>query len=244
MKNIGQEFLEKTKYEYRDKSDQEKGIERPPLELEYDRTKPVIELPSPAHFIPPDNRMRQLIDQRRSLRQYSNDPLSLEELSYLLWCTQGVQGMKDEQATFRTVPSGGAKHAFETLLLINNVDGLESGLFRFLALDHKLLKLDSSPDLADQLVDAAWNQKMLKTSAVTFFWVAVTKRMTWRYGARGYRFLFLDAGHVCQNLYLAAESIGAGTCAVAAYDDNMTNRALGLDGEELFVIYIAPVGRK
>jgi len=246
MSNIGNEFLEKTKYEYRGKSDQEKGVERPPLELEYDRSRPVIDLPSPAGFIPPDNRLRQLIDQRRSVRRYSNDPLSLGELSYLLWCTQGVQGMKDAEATatFRTVPSAGARHAFETLLLINNVDGQEPGLYRFLALDHKLTKLDGAPDLADQLVDAAFNQRMIKNAAVTFFWVAVAKRMTWRYDVRGYRFLFLDAGHVGQNLYLAAESIGAGTCAIAAYDDNKTNRTLGLDGEEQFVIYISPVGKK
>ncbi|MFH1570318.1 MAG: SagB/ThcOx family dehydrogenase, partial [Gemmatimonadota bacterium] len=81
-------------------------------------------------------------------------------------------------------------------------------------------------------------------SAVTFFWVAVPRRTTWRYVERGYRYLHLDAGHVCQNLYLAAESIGAGTCAIAAFDDDALIDILGLDPQEAFVIYLATVGKR
>jgi SagB-type dehydrogenase family enzyme len=85
---------------------------------------------------------------------------------------------------------------------------------------------------------------MVKKSAVTFIWVAVPYRMTWRYGERGYRYLLLDAGHVCQNLYLAAENISSGVCAIAAYHDAMFNELLGLDGENQFVIYLGTVGKK
>jgi SagB-type dehydrogenase family enzyme len=81
-------------------------------------------------------------------------------------------------------------------------------------------------------------------SAVTFLWVAVVERMTWRYAERGDRYLLLDAGHVCQNLYLAAEALGCGVCAIAAYDDALLNAELGLDGENLFVIYLASLGVK
>jgi SagB-type dehydrogenase family enzyme len=84
---------------------------------------------------------------------------------------------------------------------------------------------------------------MVNTSGVTFFWVAVSERMEWRYPVRGYRYLHLDAGHVCQNLYLAAEAISCGVCAIAAFDDEKVNEALNLDGENLFVIYVATVGK-
>lgn len=85
---------------------------------------------------------------------------------------------------------------------------------------------------------------MVKNSAVTFFWAAVTYRMGWRYGERGYRYLFLDAGHVCQNLYLAAEAVGCGVCAIAAFEDDTLNQLLGLDGVEQFAVYVATAGRK
>ena len=85
---------------------------------------------------------------------------------------------------------------------------------------------------------------MVAASAVTFIWVAVVHRMAWRYGQRGYRYLHLDAGHACQNLYLAAESVGCGVCAIAAFDDEDVSRVLGLDGEDQFAIYVATVGKK
>jgi SagB-type dehydrogenase family enzyme len=161
-----------------------------------------------------------------------------------LWCTQGVKDTIDTYATLRTVPSAGARHAFETVLLVNNVVGLEPGLYRYLAISHQLLKITTEAGLADQLTDACWEQTQIKTSAVTFFWVAVVYRMAWRYVERGYRYLHLDAGHVCQNLYLSAEAIGAGVCAIAAFQDEQLNELLDLDGAEQFVVYLATVGKR
>ncbi|TVP94365.1 MAG: SagB/ThcOx family dehydrogenase, partial [Acholeplasmatales bacterium] len=77
---------------------------------------------------------------------------------------------------------------------------------------------------------------------VTFFWVADVERMTYRYGERGFRYLCMDAGHVCQNLYLVAEALGLGTCAIGAYDDDAVNATLGLDADREAVLYIAPLG--
>jgi SagB-type dehydrogenase family enzyme len=142
------------------------------------------------------------------------------------------------------VPSAGARHAFETYLLVNNVEGLAPGLYRFLALSHQLAQVEVETGLADRITRACLDQSHVKRSAVTFFWSAVPYRMAWRYGERGYRYLHLDAGHVCQNLYLAAEVIGAGVCAIAAFDDEALNRLLGFDGEEQFVIYLATVGKR
>jgi SagB-type dehydrogenase family enzyme len=144
----------------------------------------------------------------------------------------------------RTVPSAGARHAFETYLLLNNVEGLPPGLYRYLAIERRLLQLNLDPTMADQITDACWRQRMVKKSAVTFIWVAIKYRMVWRYGERGYRYLHLDAGHVCQNLYLAAEAIDCGVCAIAAFQDEELNRLLELDGEEEFAIYLATVGKK
>jgi SagB-type dehydrogenase family enzyme len=113
-----------------------------------------------------------------------------------------------------------------------------------LASEHALLLVDRSDGVADRLTEGCQKQAMVYRAAVTFFWVAVAERMVWRYGQRGYRYLHLDAGHVCQNLYLAAESLDCGTCAIAAFDDDLLNAALTVDGQEMFAVYVAAVGKK
>jgi SagB-type dehydrogenase family enzyme len=168
----------------------------------------------------------------------------LEELSFLLWCTQGIKEVIPGSATFRTVPSAGARHALETYLLINNVDTLSAGLYWYSALRHGLILIDDGDQLADQLVTACLGQRFVAQSGATFIWTASSYRMTWRYSERGYRYFFLDAGHVCQNLYLAAEAIDCGVCAIAAFSDDAVNEFLRIDGEEQFSLYLATVGKK
>ena len=244
MQDIAQEFMEKTKYKYQGVSDQSSKIPQPPLEAEYDLLKPKISLPPPASLPYGQKPLIELINGRRSLRQYSNLALSLEELSYLLWCTQGVKKEKPGVVTFRTVASAGARHAFETYLLINRVEGLKPGLYRFLALEHKLIEINMEADIVDRTIAGCMGQGFVGDSAVTFIWAADVERMKWRYDVRGYRYLHLDAGHVCQNLYLAAESIDCGVCAIAAFDDDEINQVLGLNGVQQFVIYVAAAGKK
>ncbi len=241
---IGREFMRKTQYQYLQTSDQRKDRPQPPLELGYDEAQPLIDLPVPTDL--PEYRLdlRTAIENRRSVRKYAEGPLTLAELSFLLWCTQGVKETVDTYATLRTVPSAGARHAFETYLLVNNVVRLNPGLYRFLAIEHKLTAINPTAGLADKITRACWDQPYVKRSAVTFLWTAVAYRMTWRYGERGYRYLHLDAGHVCQNLYLAAAAIGAGVCAIAAFQDEELNSLLAIDGQEQFVIYLATVGKK
>jgi SagB-type dehydrogenase family enzyme len=241
---IGQQFLEQTQYQYLGDSDQKRGLPQPPLELDREESGTIVTLPPPGDLPEFAVELRTAIERRRSKRTYADQPLSLVELSYLLWCTQGVKETIDTYATLRTVPSAGARHAFETLLLVNNIQTLDPGLYRFSAMQHHLLKLKTAAGLAEEITRACWDQAQVKRSAVTFFWVAVPYRMTWRYGERGYRYLHLDAGHVCQNLYLAAEGIDAGVCAIAAFEDEKLNRALDLDGLDEFVIYLAAVGKK
>lgn len=242
--SIGKEFIEKTKHKYSGISDQEKGLPQPPLELEYDKSKPLIDLPRPAHIRFETKGVRECFDDRSSFRDYSDMPMSIQELSYLLWYTQGVKEIGKGGATIRTVPSAGARHAFETYVLIRNVRDVNSGVYRYLAIEHKLLEHILEPGIEKRIRKACFDQDLLKSCAVLFIWIAVAERMKWRYMERGYRYLFIDAGHVCQNLYLAAESIGLGACAVGAFDDDEINELLGLDGEKQFVIYCGAAGKK
>lgn len=241
--NPGQEFIEKTKYQYVSESDQDKGLPQPPL-TQGAEGLPTIDLPRPESLQVKSLDLSEAINRRKSLRKYTEQSLTLEELSYLLWCTQGVKQVTNRPATLRTVPSGGSRHPFETYLLINRVEGLQPGLYRFVSVEHQLVPVDLSAGIAEKITHAARQQPFVGTSAATFIWVAVAYRTIWRYAERAYRDFFLDAGHVCQNLYLAVEPIDAGCCAIAAYDDDEMNGLLGLDGKEQFTIYLATVGKK
>lgn len=244
MSDIGKEFLELTKYKYLGDSDQEKGLPQPSLELEYEIDSNLINLPE---FNKEEYKNISLIDaiiNRKSIRKYSDEHITLKELSMLLWTTQGIKLVINNRTTVRTVPSAGARHSFETYLLINNVENLEQGLYRYVASKHSLLKINMEEGIADKITAACYGQGFVKMSGATFIWVAVEYRMTWRYVERGYRYLHLDAGHVCQNLYLAAEAIDCGVCAIGAYNDDELNSLLKIDGKNQFTIYIAAVGKR
>jgi SagB-type dehydrogenase family enzyme len=238
---IGQEFFEKTRYKHLGAAPQQKGAAPPTLVADFAKGGARIELPSPARV---GGEIQKLVEQRSSLRRYAKKPLTQKELSYLLWCTQGVKKAEAGLHTFRTVPSAGARHAFETFVLANCVEGLEPLLYQYMALEHKLAVASRDSRIAEKIMFGCMGQKMVAAGAATFIWVADVQRMTWRYGERGYRYILVEAGHVCQNLYLAAESIGCGACAVGAFDDDIMNETLGLDGEHHFVVYIACVGKR
>ncbi|NLX09527.1 MAG: SagB/ThcOx family dehydrogenase [Chloroflexi bacterium] len=241
---IGPIFMRQTQYDQQPDSAQSQGLPQPPVELPYDITQRPVELPAPESLAVPPVDLRELIEQRATLRRYADAPLSLAELSYLLWCTQGIKPGSRAERTSRTVPSAGARHAFETLVLANRVTDLAPGLYRFVASLHQLVAQTLDADIAADITHACLDQAQIAHSAVTLIWVAVAERMVYRYSQRGYRYLHLDAGHVCQNLYLAAESIGCGVCAIAAFDDQALNDALALDGESQFAIYLGTVGKR
>lgn len=243
-KSIGQEFMIKTRYENLEETAQQAGLPQPPLEALYSGMETLIDLPMPEEIPEITIDFMAAIELRMTVRDYQQIPISLLELSYLLWCTQGIKQVLGDKSTLRTVPSAGARHAFETYLLINRVSGLQPGLYRFLAMEHKLVAVNLAPHIAEEIATACKGQKTILNSAVTFLWAADVKRMTWRYGERGYRYLHLDAGHVCQNLYLSAQVIGCGSCAIAAFDDESLNQVIGIDGEEQFVVYLATVGKR
>jgi len=243
MLPTGRTFMEQTRYQHLTASDQERGLPAPPLEKAAPQDARIIPLPQPSDIKVRALDLRTAIEQRRSVRRYARDPLTIEELSFLCWCTQGIVDVKAPFYTLRNVPSAGGRHALETCLLINRVKGIQPGLYRYLAFSHSLATIDTTSGMADSIMSACLGQAFVRSSAVTFIWSAVIYRMAWRYSERAYRLVHLDAGHACQNLYLAAEQIGCGTCAIGAFDDQQMADALKIDGEEEFVLYCAAVGR-
>lgn len=226
-------------------TEQRQGVPPPPIEKPWDPEAVRVDLPGPDHWpnvghIPLD----QAIRDRESRRQYSRAPLMLDELAFLLWATQGIRKRVSPATALRTVPSAGARHALETYLCVMNVQGIEPTVYRYLPLEHQLLHVSDVPELGVQLAAAALGQSFAGQSAVAFVWTAIPHRMEWRYGLASHKVIALDAGHVCQNLYLACEAIGAGTCAIAAYDQQAMDQLIGVDGTEEFTVYLAPVGKK
>ncbi len=225
-------------------TDQKKLVPSPLLQKPYPNHENLINLVAPEDLSVGKMPLIEVIRQRRSRRKFTHQSLTLEELSFLLWATQGVtEIIGNSQATLRTVPSGGARHPFETYLLVDRVAGLAPGLYRYLPVYHKLCFLLAFPQLKDKIDDSSFWDSWKTSAAVLFLWTAVPYRTAWRYGEIAPKLIAQDCGHLCQNLYLASESIGAGTCAVGAYDQDKIDYMLGVDGVEEFTIAIAPVGK-
>ncbi len=230
------------------KTDQRKGMPAPPVQKLPPRGAKLIALVSPEDLTIGKMPLIDAIKRRRSRRKFSEEPLTLEELSFLLWATQGIATKETlppstlPRGAFRTVPSGGARHPFETYLLINRVNRLRPGLYRYLPLDHKICFLYADAKLTER-VHKASDEQSVKGSAVTFIWTVIPYRTEWRYNIVSPKIIAQDSGHLCQNLYLACEAIGAGTCAIGAYNQKRMDIVLRVDGKEEFAIYVAPVGK-
>lgn len=193
----------------------------------------------------------ELIAGRESRREYAQEPLTLNELSFLLWATQGVRRFagRFKQVTFRNVPSAGSRHAFETYLFIQNAEGLAPGIYHYLASAHTLELWEDKADFSGELERALGGQSFAAKAPVVFVWSAVPYRMEWRYGLKSHKYMLLDAGHMCENLYLACEAIGCGTCAIGAYDQELLDELLGFapgpsaETDYECAVYAAPVGK-
>jgi SagB-type dehydrogenase family enzyme len=225
-------------------TDQNRGVAPPPIAKPCPENAVTIDLPKIGHWKNiPEVDLTGAILSRQSRRSCLDQALSLDELSFLLWATQGIRRKIDAGHAYRTVPSAGCRHALETYLCVLNVLGLDRAVYRYLPIEHQLLFEFTDERLSEKLVDAVFGQRYPGKAAVTFIWTALPYRMEWRYGLAAHKVLAIDAGHVCQNLYLACEAIGAGTCAIAAYDQEAIDRFLKIDGQDEFTLYLAPVGK-
>jgi len=225
-------------------TDLQMGVEPPPLEKPFSADAKRIGLPPVGKWTGIEKvDLATAIGDRQSRRNFSPEPLTLDELSFLLWATQGVRQQITLGGVLRTVPSAGNRHALETYLAVQRVKGVEPGFYRYLPLEHQLLHLFDEEQMPRKLTEATLGQTFVGQAAVVLIWTTIPYRMEWRYGPAAHKVIALDAGHVCQNLYLACEAIGAGTCAVAAYHQQLMDGLVRVDGEEEFVVYLAPVGK-
>lgn len=225
-------------------SDQSRRLPQPPL------VKPAM-APGDARtslprtfdglLVKPD--LTDILRDRRSVRIYTQEEVSLEQLSYLLWATQGVKGMRGKSyATLRTVPCGGARHEFETYLVVRKITGLQPGLYHYLPMEHAVEFLGQPEDLEAEITQVVCGQSWAAKANALFLWTMVPYRAEWRYGIYAHRPALMDMGHVGENLYLACTGLGLGTCGIAAISHEDGCRLLGLDGEEEYPVYAMPVG--
>jgi len=237
-------YLENDPYEELFESDQERKLPQPPL------VKPAMRgedartpLPRDFEALEMKNDLLPLIRDRRSARIYTGGEMTLLQLSFLLWATQGVKKLRGRKyATLRTVPCGGARHEFETYLIVRRVAGLRPGAYHYLPMEHTLEYLHPIADPEQAITDSLCGQSWAAKANVVFYWSMVPYRAEWRYGIYAHRIALIDAGHIGQNLYLACTGLNLGTCAIGAFSDPICNTLFGLDGVEEYIVYTAPVG--
>ncbi len=182
----------------------------------------------------------EVIQIRQSIRSYRNIPLEKEHFSQLLWATQGIsrEAMGFE---FRTAPSAGALYPVETYCVLNNVEGIEPGIYHYNMKNHQLDQLKSG-DFRTDVARAALDQDMAYSANVVFVWTALFERSKWKYKQRAFRYVYLDAGHIAENLALAAVALGLGTCQIGALYDDEVNQLVGIDGAAESILYMSVVG--
>jgi SagB-type dehydrogenase family enzyme len=238
MSGIGDKYQQETKYEPERMTGHRLVWEtKPALYKEYPESDkfelPSFELNQPLSL---DRALRQ----RKSIRNFQDKAISKGKLSYLLWASTGIQRIEDGYE-FRTAPSAGALYPIETYLIVNNVRKLESGIYHYSVRSHKLEQLKVG-DFKHSITAAALGQGMCAAAAAVFVWSAVFERSKWKYSQRAYRYIYLDAGHIAENLSLAAVSLNLGSCEVGAIYDDQVNAILDIDGIDESVLCMAVVG--
>jgi SagB-type dehydrogenase family enzyme len=238
MNDTGDRFQQETKYDPgKMPSHRLDWSAKPDLYKEYPHAEKV-ELPAfqPSQPMSLDKTLRQ----RKSIRNYQNKSISMGQLAYLLWASTGIQRI-EKGYEFRTAPSAGALYPMETYVVANNVKSLEAGVYHY-SIKSNQLELLQRRDFSRQIAAAALGQAMCATASAVFIWTAVFERCKWKYGQRAYRYIYLDAGHIAENLALAAVSLNLGTCEIGALYDDHVNAIIGIDGTEESTICMAAVG--
>jgi SagB-type dehydrogenase family enzyme len=235
-KKVGDEFQQSTKY-FRNKTigDPDWSIQ-PELYKVYPNSKK-INLPKLTVL---SNTLDDALRKRKSMRSFTTKAITIEQLSYLLWASTGIQ-RKEMGFEFRTAPSAGALYPIETYIVINNVENLSKGVYHYNIKGHFLEELKAG-DNSYNIAEAALDQNMCADAAVVFIWTGVFNRSKCKYGQRAYRYIYLDAGHIAENLALAATGVSLGSCQIAALFDDEVNKIIDVDGLDESTIYMSVVG--
>lgn len=191
----------------------------------------------PPVTAPPELTVAAAIEQRRSLRDYADRHLTIGELSWLLASASGITS----PGGLRAAPSAGAQYPIETYVAVTRVEDVEPGIYHYAPADHDLA-LVRSGSFGGDLILAGLGQEFLGQAPVVVILTSIFQRLRWRYQERAYRYALIEAGHIGQNVYLAAEATGLGTCAVAAFFDDAVNGMLQIDGVEEAALMLLPVG--
>jgi len=229
-------------------SDQIKGVARPDFEKPLRAGQRLIALPVPSGTKLKKSDIRKCISDRKSVRAFSAAPVTLRELSFLLWATQGVREFTSDarhmhHAIKRTVPSAGSRHPFETYFAARQVEGLQPGIYRYIGSKHAVVLEAKPAGLGNKVSEAAIGQAFCGKAPLFLLWSSVPYRTIWRYGLpKSVKCVLLDAGHIGQNLHLACEALGLGTCMIGAYRQSAMDGLFGLDGKNELSVYMAPVG--
>jgi SagB-type dehydrogenase family enzyme len=238
MNGIGDKYQQETKYEP-DRMPRHRLVweSKPDVYKEYPEAEKIELMPfEPNQLMSLDRALRQ----RKSIRDFQAKTISQGQLSYLLWASTGIQRI-EQGYEFRTVPSAGALYPIETYVVVNNVRKLQAGVYHYSVRYHQLEEIKLG-EFQQTIAAAALGQEMCASAAVVFIWSAVFERCKWKYDQRAYRYMYLDAGHIAENLALAAVSINLGSCEIGALYDDHVNAIVGIDGMEESVLCMAVVG--
>ena len=199
----------------------------------------VVPLPPPP---PPGGPpLEEVLARRRSVRDYAARPVTLEELSRLLHDATGITDRRDPTWWFRSVPSSGALYPIEVYPVVFNVAGVAPGVYHYDVRRHRL-ELVRAGDFRREVFDAAVSQEMILHTGLVLVLTGIFARVQFKYVDRSYRYMLLEAGHLGQNVYLAATALGLAPCGIGAYFDDDLNRLLGVDGREEATVYLLAVG--
>ena len=184
--------------------------------------------------------LNEVLKKRKSIRNFEKIPVTKEQLSYLLWASTGIQRV-EHSYEFRTAPSAGALYPIETYLVVNSIENLEKGVYHYNIKNHTLEEIKLG-DFKKDITRAALGQKMCYDCAVIFIWTAIFNRAKWKYKERALRYIYIEAGHIAQNLALSAVSLNLGSCQIGAFFDDEVNKILEVDGKNESAIYLSVVG--
>ncbi len=232
MAGSGEFFHWDTKYHSGESGSKRSSLKLPERPLRFP-------LPSPK---PLKVDLLSLALRRCSVRRFSRDtPLSLEELSTVVWFSLGSRGSGPGRP-LRVFPSAGALYPTEAIVAVRLVDGLSQGVYRYVPEDHSL-SLIGLGDVSRDLARASLSQMWVSDAQVIIVLTAVVSRMTAKYGDRGFRYIYMEAGHVGQGIYLAASAMGLGTCAIGAFFDDEVASVVGVDASSEIPLYLFPLGK-